>query len=138
MKIVVADLYQLQRMNGKFTTDHKTLVHPKQKVAESYIDEINANSQENGRLYIIDEKATKENHEARENHLKALEMREQAAKITPEAILGAISNGASKAVKQPKTEKVVDDLTETENETIETEKPKQTRAPRRAKNPDLD
>lgn len=138
MKIVVADLYQLQRMNGKFTTEHKTLVHPKQKVAESYVDEINANSQENGRLYIIDKVGTKENHEAREQHMKALEMREQAAKITPEAILGAISNGASKAVKEPKAEKVVKEVEETEIETTETEKPKQTRAPRRAKNPDLD
>lgn len=138
MKIVVADLYQLQRMNGKFTVQHKTLVHPKQKVTESYVNEINENSEENGRFYIIDEEATKKNHEAREQHMKALEMREQAAKITPEAILGALSNSAKKEVKEPKTEKVVDDLTKTENETIETEKPKQTRAPRRAKNPDLD
>ena len=138
MRIVVADLYQLQRMNGKFTVQHKTLVHPKQKVAESYVNEINENSEENGRLYIIDEKATNENHEARENHLKALEMREQAAKITPEAILGALSNSVKKAAKDPKAEKVVKGVEETEIETTETEKPKQTRAPRRAKNPDLD
>lgn len=131
MRIVVADLYQLQRMNGKFTVQHKTLVHPRQKVAESYVNEINENSEENGRLYIIDEQATKENHEARENHLKALEMREQAAKITPEAILGALSNSVKKEVKEPETEKVVDENTETE-------KIKQTRAPRRAKNPDMD
>lgn len=138
MKIVVADLYQLQRMNGKFTVQHKTLVHPKQKVAESYVEEINANSEENGRLYIIDEQATKENQAARESHLKALEMREQAAKITPEAILGALSNSAKKEPKEPKTEKVVDEVKATVNEPITIEKPKQTRAPRRAKNPDLD
>lgn len=131
MRIVVADLYQLQRMNGKFTVQHKTLVHPRQKVAESYVNEINENSEENGRLYIIDEQATKENHEAREKHLKGLEMREQAAKITPEAILGALSNSVKKEVKEPKAEKVVDENTETE-------KPKQTHAPRRAQNPDLD
>jgi seryl-tRNA synthetase len=138
MRIVVADLYQLQRMNGKFTVQHKTLAHPRQKVAESYVNEINENSEENGRLYIIDEKATKENHEARENHLKALEMREQAAKITPEAILGALSNSVKKEVKETKTEKVVDEVKATVNEPITIEKPKQTLAPRRAKNPDLD
>lgn len=138
MKIVVADLYQLQRMNGKFTTEHKTLMHPKQVLLESYVNEINSNSQENGRLYIIDEEATKKNHAERENLIKENEMREQASKITPEAILGAISNGASKAVKEPKAEKVVNEVEETEIETTETEKPKQTRAPRRAKNPDLD
>jgi hypothetical protein len=138
MKIVVADLYQLQRMNGKFTTEHKTLMHPKQKVAESYVKEINENSAENGRLYIIDKVATKENREAREQHMKALEMREQAAKITPEAILGALSNSASKVVKEPKAEKVENEVEQTKTKTTETEKPKQTRAPRRAKNPDLD
>jgi hypothetical protein len=130
MKIVVADLYQLQRMNGKFTTEHKTLMHPKQKVAESYVKEINENSAENGRLYIIDKVATKENREAREQHMKALEMREQAAKITPEAILGALSNSVSK-VDTPNAKVDI-------SEKKETEKPIQNNTPRIAKNPDLD
>lgn len=59
-KIVVADLYQLARIDNAFSKEMKKLIRPKAKVQESYVDAINQNWQDTGKIYIVDNKATEE------------------------------------------------------------------------------
>jgi hypothetical protein len=128
-QIVVADLYQMQRVNGKFSHEHKTLSHPNQKVLLSYVEEVNANSVDSGKCYIINKEATKANEIEREEKLAALELENEASKISAKDLLGAISKG----VKAEKSVKVTP--TVTDNDTVN-DAEKKTRAPRRAKQPD--
>jgi hypothetical protein len=128
-QIVVADLYQMQRVNGKFSHEHKILAHPNQKVLLSYIEEVNANSVDSGKCYIINKEATKANEIEREEKLAALELENEASKISAKDLLGAISKSV-KAEKSVKVEPAV-----TDNDTVN-DAEKKTRAPRRAKQPD--
>jgi hypothetical protein len=128
-QIVVADLYQMQRVNGKFSHEHKILAHPNQKVMLSYVEEVNANSVDSGKCYIINKEATKANEIEREEKLAALELENEASKISAKDLLGAIS----KSVKAEKSVKVTP--TVTDNDTVN-DAEKKTRAPRRAKQPD--
>jgi hypothetical protein len=128
-QIVVADLYQMQRVNGKFSHEHKTLSHPNQKVLLSYVEEVNANSVDSGKCYIINKEATKANEIEREEKLAALELENEASKISAKDLLGAISKSV-KAEKSVKVEPAV-----TDNDTVN-DAEKKTRAPRRAKQPD--
>ena len=128
-QIVVADLYQMQRVNGKFSHEHKILAHPNQKVLLSYVEEVNANSVDSGKCYIINKEATKANEIEREEKLAALELENEASKISAKDLLGAISKSV-KAEKSVKVEPAV-----TDNDTVN-DAEKKTRAPRRAKQPD--
>lgn len=130
MEIVVADLFQLQRVNGKFSTEHKILSHPSQKVTKNYVDEINDNSHESGKFYVINVEATKKNKADREEHLKALELEDEASKISAKDLLGAISKGV-KAEKKAKQKEV-------ENDEDSEETPEVKTGTRRAKDPSLD
>lgn len=130
MEIVVADLFQLQRVNGKFSTEHKILSHPSQKVTKNYVDEINENSHESGKFYIINVEATKKNKADREDHLKALELEDEASKISAKDLLGAISKGV-KAEKKAKQKEVESDEDGEETPEVKT-------GTRRAKDPSLD
>lgn len=130
MEIVVADLFQLQRVNGKFSTEHKILSHPSQKVTNNYVDEINDNSHESGKFYVINVEATKKNKADREEHLKALELEDEASKISAKDLLGAISKGV-KAEKKAKQKEV-------ENDEDSEETPEVKTGTRRAKDPSLD
>jgi hypothetical protein len=65
-KIVVADYYQLTRLADGFTQESKILIRKGVKVAESYVEVSNSNWKDNGKLYVIDEEATKENSAQRE------------------------------------------------------------------------
>jgi hypothetical protein len=134
-QIVVADLYQMQRVNGKFSHEHKTLSHPNQKVMLSYVEEVNANSVDSGKCYVINHEATKANEIERQEKLAALEIENEASKISAKDLLGAISKGV-KAEKLEKSEKSVKtEPTVTENVLVN-DAEKKTRAPRRAKQPD--
>lgn len=128
-QIVVVDLYQMQRVNGKFSHEHKILSHPNQKVLLSYVEEVNANSVDSGKCYIINKEATKANEIEREEKLAALELENEASKISAKDILGAISKGV-KAEKSVKVEPAVTD------NVLVNDAEKKTRAPRRAKQPD--
>jgi hypothetical protein len=131
-KIVVADLYQMQRVNGKFSHEHKILAHPNQKVMLSYVEEVNANSVDSGKCYVINHEATKANEIERQEKLAALELENEASKISAKDLLGAIS----KSVKAEKPEKSVKvETTVTDNDLVN-DAEKKTRAPRRAKQPD--
>jgi hypothetical protein len=130
MEIVVADLFQLQRVNGKFSKEHKILSHPSQKVTKNYVDEINENSHESGKFYVINVEATKKNKADREEHLKALELEDEASKISAKDLLGAISKGV-KAEKKAKQKEV-------ESDEGGEETPEAKTGTRRAKDPSLD
>lgn len=130
MEIVVADLFQLQRVNGKFSTEHKILSHPSQKITKNYVDEINENSHESGKFYVINVEATKKNKADREEHLKALELEDEASKISAKDLLGAISKGV-KAEKKAKQKEVESDEDSEETPEVKT-------GTRRAKDPSLD
>ena len=56
--MVVAALYKLARIDGKFTKEHKTLERSRCVVSEDYVNTINDNFLSTGKLYIVDEKAT--------------------------------------------------------------------------------
>jgi hypothetical protein len=56
--MVVAALYKLARIDGKFTKEHKTLERSRCVVSEDYVNTINDNYLSTGKLYIVDEKAT--------------------------------------------------------------------------------
>jgi len=62
MQILVTNYYQLSRMDGKFSKDFKAgkLLRSNQKVTQKHLDRINANYLDCGKLYVIDEEATKE------------------------------------------------------------------------------
>ena len=63
--LVVADLYQLRRDNGKFTKDGKTILRKDVKIDVQMMERYNEDSEESGKLYVVDQKATDENHEQR-------------------------------------------------------------------------
>lgn len=135
MEIVVADLFQLQRVNGKFSKEHKILSHPSQKVTKNYVDEINENSHESGKFYVIDKEATKKNKSEREEHLKALELEVEASKISAKDLLGAISKGVkAENTEEPKKAK----QKEVESNEDGEETPEVKTGTRRAKDPNLD
>jgi hypothetical protein len=56
--MVVASLYQLAKMNGKFVKENKQVLREKVVLAKEYVDRINATSDESGKLYVVDAKAT--------------------------------------------------------------------------------
>ena len=58
--IVVANLYKLAQMEGKFSLEHKTLERRKAKVQAEYVKVINDNYLVSGNYYEILEKETNE------------------------------------------------------------------------------
>jgi|WetSurMetagenome_2_1015567.scaffolds.fasta_scaffold65635_2 hypothetical protein len=72
-KIIVADLYQLAILDGKFSKEHTKLLRKGAKVEESYFKQVNSNSEDSGKLYILDKEATKEYNEKIVNKNKTKE-----------------------------------------------------------------
>ena len=60
---VVADLFQLGKVDGKFDKELRKLYHSKQKVSRHYVEDYNVNAETSGKMYIIDKEATKQYHE---------------------------------------------------------------------------
>lgn len=62
---VVADLYQLMRNNDKFDLDMKKIHRKGVKVSRQFVEAYNADKawEHSGKIYIIDDKATKQYHE---------------------------------------------------------------------------
>lgn len=56
--LAVADLFQLAKMNGKFSQEHKTIVQEKISINRSYMEEINESWEQCGKFYVEDEKAS--------------------------------------------------------------------------------
>lgn len=109
--IVIAKLYQLGQKSGKYTKEFKTLERDNHPVEEKYLEQVNENWMDSGRIYEVDEKATKQwkaDFEAKQ------ERREQAKELKNAAsadVLGSVLKAATETKKgRPKKE------TETEKE----------------------
>lgn len=103
-RMVVADLYVLPRINGKPSVENKVLQRKGMKVLPNYIDEIN--SQDNNKMFVIDEQATELLHVAQsEKHAKQ-ELQKTAtsngAMDFVNTIVNAVANNGQK--EQPKKE----------------------------------
>lgn len=111
MQTVVTDFYQLSRMNGKFNKDFKAgkLLRSKQKVTQKHVDRINANYLDCGKLYVIDEEATKA---WIKEHIKWRETRREMDVLQAEGNRKLIE--AVKGVTQPKKAIPLPALVETE------------------------
>ena len=67
MKIVVANLYQLGRKDGKFDINSKVeKLHANAKITEDYVNEFNESSVTSGRFYEIDVEATNKRNKVEE------------------------------------------------------------------------
>ncbi len=62
-QLVVADKYRVPKLDGKLSPQHKILVRKGMKVFSKYVQDMN--DQGNEQLFIIDEKATAELHQAK-------------------------------------------------------------------------
>ena len=74
MKIQVYDYYQLMTdEKGKFTKEQKKILRKGAKVPDDYVEEINANSLQSGKMYILDKEATlKFNNDNKPKEAKAV------------------------------------------------------------------
>lgn len=85
-ELVVADVYKLNMQAGKFvkSTNEDNLFRKAHVVDRHYAEEMTDNWTSTGRIYLIDEEATKKLHEHNENNLiernKADEARRTAGK----------------------------------------------------------
>lgn len=104
--IVVADLYQLQRVAGKFTKEHKSLYHAKAKVSESFVEKFNAEWQDSGKLYIIDEEATTQNIESREAQIQSRKKAEELRTAAGDALAGVFKSVNENFTKSDESVKV--------------------------------
>ena len=107
-RMVVADLYMMPRINGKFSVENKVLQRKGMKVLPSYVDEIN--SQDNNKMFVIDKEATELLHLAQaEKHAKQ-ELQKTAtssgAMDFVKTLVNAVANNGQK--EQPK--KVVENV----------------------------
>jgi len=56
---VVADLYKLGMSDGKFDKSLKKMYHPRAKVSKQFVNDYNKDWESSGKVYIIDDEATK-------------------------------------------------------------------------------
>ena len=98
MQIVVTDFYQLSRMDGKFSKDFKAgkLLRSKQKVTQKHVDRINGNYLDCGKLYVIDEEATKK---WIKEHIKWRQTRQEMDRLQAEGTRKLIEG--VRAITQP-------------------------------------
>lgn len=97
-EIVVADLYEVPRMHGELMPESKRLRRKANVVTRAYVDFINQNTEDNQRIMVIDEKATKKNQADREAK-KESRKEEIAIKKAVEANL--IGKAIGKIVSEP-------------------------------------
>ena len=95
--IVVASLYRLLMLDGKYSPEHMKLKRTNCKVTKDYVDFINSTSMDNGKVYVIDEKATEENNRQR---IEKSETRIEAEKIAKDAGLETLSKVINEVVEK--------------------------------------
>lgn len=81
--IVVADLHQLNQRNKEiYVVDGtKTLERKGMKVEQSYVDTVNGNSKTNGKIFVVDEEATKQWKKDNAAHAEAKKEAEKKRKL---------------------------------------------------------
>jgi hypothetical protein len=93
-KMVVAKKYQLLSINGEFSAEHKTVVRERAIVERKFANSFNETSNQSGKMYVIDEDATKE-------WVKEFESNKAASKESAE-----IEKGANDFIKEVIKERV--------------------------------
>lgn len=102
MEIVIASKYKLPRLDGKYSEGNKKLIAEKRKVSRKYVDEINANAESSGLMYIVDEKLTVQ---WKKDHADQVEKRRAADVLEKEAGKGLLSlMGSVKSAVNDKTD----------------------------------
>lgn len=76
--MAVASYYKLMKNGKSFTLDHKEQLEARVLVPRKHIEKINANYQDTGKYYIIDEEATDETYA--EGEAKVKKVKEAKAK----------------------------------------------------------
>jgi len=100
METVIANFYQLSRMDGKFNDDPKTarLIMENAKVTMNHLNRINDNCGSCGKLYVIDEDATKQ---WRKEHKEWRDTRREMDKVATDGAIQLIKG--VQAITQQKT-----------------------------------
>lgn len=98
---VVADLYQIPRISGKYDQSLKKIVRKGAKVLFSYVQEVNALTDENGKMYIIDHQATEERFKKQLENADKRKANEQLSKVSATDLLKALNPESVKQVAEP-------------------------------------
>ena len=99
MEMVVAKMYQLARLNGKYSKEHKELRRSRVVITRDYAEGINNDYKNNGKLYEIDEEATIEYHKiGKQRQSENLEAKQNADILTEMA--NEITNTVKKSRKK--------------------------------------
>jgi hypothetical protein len=106
--MVVVNVYQCPAMDGKFQKDGKKLLRKAAKMPLAYVNEKNENWQSGGRIYEIDQEATKV---WREEWQMQQEIRKEEKAVKDEIknnVLGAIGNIVSETKGRKKGKTKID------------------------------
>lgn len=118
MGIVVADLYQLSRVNGEYSKESKRLLRKGAKIEDDFVEEMNRTEERKidgktkevlvtGKYYEIDKAATEKFYEDQEKNQEKKERDASLRKATSgEALQGLLASAAG--ISQKKTEKPAD------------------------------
>ena len=98
-KMVVAKQYQLASMNGAFNAEHKTVVRERTVVERKFVEKFNLTSNQSGKMYIIDEEATKEFYGEFESKKSALKESAEIEKGATDFIKEVIKERVNKNKK---------------------------------------
>ncbi len=107
-KHVIADYYQLARFDGKKFTEYKNgnakLIRKNVLVEKAYVDKMNANWQDNGKWYEVNEHKSKQHADNLEKHKTNVANAERIKSAGAEQLANAILNigsGAAKVLEVP-------------------------------------
>ena len=105
MRIVVADQYQLARLNNEFTKEHKTLLRKGMKVTDEWVNQNNDNFKDSGLLFIVDEKATDAYYATGQRQLQVkAEIKEIEAAKAANTLTNVLTEVVEKKTRKHKTE----------------------------------
>lgn len=108
-RLKVADYHQLQRVDGKYVKEGSKVIRKGVKVDIYHIEEFNADFEQTGKMYIVDEKATEENHALRLKNQEIKAENEVKRSLNPLELVNAMmAKNSSEPVKSVKTEKVIE------------------------------
>ena len=128
---VVADLYQLGRMDGKFDKNMKKLKREDVLISADRLEEVNNNTSDNGKLYVVDQKATDAYYarcEEKKNIISARKelQKSKAGEILSNAVKTLVgSDKPEKEIKIGKGKKKKEDEEDPETEENTSEEPKE-------------
>jgi hypothetical protein len=109
-KTVVADHYEMIRVNGTYSKENNRLVRKGMKVLQTYVNDTNANTKHNGKNFIVDQEATEKFYEYQEKKNAERQLKASTQGITAESLINALV-GSKEAVKvAPKKEDIEGDL----------------------------